>query len=57
MSSLAMTEAVLPVDDFMQPSDIEAEKDFPVFHILLGNHDAADHVSFVQQFCIIALPK
>ena len=44
--------AVFAVDDFMQPAGLDAEKEFPVFHILLGNHDAAGHVSFVQQFRI-----
>ena len=45
-------DAVFAVDDFMQPAGLDVEKEFSVFHILLGNHDAAGHVSFVQQFRI-----
>ena len=44
--------AVFLVDDFMQPSDMEVEKEFPVSHILLGDHDAAGHISPIQQFRI-----
>ena len=44
--------AVFAADDLMQPAGLEVEKEFPVFHILLRDHNAAGHVSFVQQFRI-----
>ena len=48
--------AVFAVDDFMQPAGLDAEKEFPVFHILLGNHDALVTYPLSSSFAFRSLP-